>query len=67
MDDEDEDAKQRDPDRDGVGPGIETGPPSVVTLLRLGQGADSSGLPTAFTLTASGRALETQYASAIED
>jgi len=35
--DEDDDAKQRDPDRDGIGPGVETSPPSFVSLLRLGQ------------------------------
>ena len=39
MNEEDEDAKQRDPDRDGIGPGVETGPPSFVTLLRLGHSA----------------------------
>lgn len=40
MNDEEEDAKQQDPDRGGVRPGVETGPPSVMNLLRLGQGAN---------------------------
>ncbi len=43
MNDEEEDAKQRDPDRDGIGPGIELGPPSVMSMLRLGQGVGSPG------------------------
>ncbi len=43
MNDEEEDAKQRGPDRGGIGPGIELGPPSVVSLLRLGQGVGSPG------------------------
>ncbi len=39
MNEQDYGAKQRGPDRSGVGPGVETGPPSVVSRLRLGQGA----------------------------
>ena len=40
MDHEDENTKQRDPYRGHVGPGVETGPPTVESLLRLGQGAN---------------------------
>lgn len=60
MDDEDQDAKQRGPDRDSVGPGVETRPPSFVSLLRLGQGANSSESRTGITLAALSRALEPQ-------
>ncbi len=43
MDHEDEDAKQRDPNRGHIGPGVETGPPSVMSLLQVGQGVYYSG------------------------
>ena len=40
MNDQEEDAKQHGPNRGSIGPDIELGPPSVVSLLRLGQGAN---------------------------
>ena len=58
MNDEDEDAKQRDPNRGHVGPGVETGPPSVISLLQVGQGAYSSGLPIAMAPAALSQVLE---------
>ena len=47
MNDEDEKAKQHDPNGGRVGPGVQTGPPFVMSLLQVGQGVYYSGPPLA--------------------
>ncbi len=58
MNDEHEDAKQRDPNGGHVGPGVQTDPPSVMSLLQVGQGVYYSGPPIAMAPAALSQVLE---------